>query len=138
MDAPNIAELMSEPVVLEALEQAWNDSMVGDPKRRHEEGGWIYCDTSTRTITAQRAAAGRRAALNLTSPPLVAGSVVVATYHTHPNPAADGWTTGPSPSDTESAWLVGVPCLIRAEDGIHATGPEVRRGGLGGNPGYPE
>ena len=138
MDAPSIAKLLIHPAVQEALEQAWNDSMVSDPKRRHEEGGWIFCDTATSTISASRAAAGRRASLNLDSPPLIAGSVIVATFHTHPNPAAENWTTGPSSSDTESAWLDGVPCLIRAEDGIHVTGPEARRGGLAGNAGFPE
>lgn len=136
--APNIAELLIHPVVQEALEQAWKDSMVADPKRRHEEGGWIYCEIATSAITARRAVAGRRASLNLDDPPLIAGSAIVATFHTHPNPAADGWTTGPSSSDTEAAWLDGVPCLIRAEDGVHVAGPEARRGGLSGNAGFPE
>jgi hypothetical protein len=27
--------------------------------------------------------------------------------------------------------------IIRAEDGIHTTGPTARRGGLAGNPGFP-
>jgi hypothetical protein len=36
-----------------------------------------------------------------------------------------------------SAWLFGVPCLIRADDGDHTTGPASRRGGLAGGPGYP-
>jgi hypothetical protein len=138
MDVPNVAELLNHPIVQQALEQAWNDSMINDSRRRHEEGGWIYCDTATRAISVRSAAAGRRASLNLGDPPLIAGSVVVATFHTHPNPAADGWTTGPSPSDTESALLDGVPCFIRAEDGIHLTGPEVRRGGLSGNAGFPD
>jgi hypothetical protein len=62
----------------------------------------------------------------------------VATFHTHPNPASEGWQTGPSESDTNSAWILGVPCMIRAEDGIHTTGPESRRGGLSGLPGYPD
>jgi hypothetical protein len=37
-----------------------------------------------------------------------------------------------------SAWELGVPCIIRAEDGIHTTGPDSRRGGLTGNPGFPD
>jgi len=138
MDAPNIGELLIHPVVHEALEQAWKDSIVSDPIRRHEEGGWIYCDTLANITSVRRAPAGRRAALDLNSPPLITGSVVVATFHTHPNPKAEGWTLGPSPADTESAWLDGVPCLIRAEDGIHFTGPEARRGGLAGNAGFPQ
>lgn len=138
MEAPSVQELANHPVVQEALEGAWKDSLVDDPERRHEEGGWIYCDATTMSISIQRAASGERALLNLNSPPIVAGSVVVGTFHTHPNPAADGWETGPSPGDEQSAWILGVPCIIRAEDGIHATGPDSRRGGLSGEPGYPK
>jgi len=75
--------------------------------------------------------------LDLSSPEIVPGSVVVATFHTHPNPSAEGWNPEPSDEDTESAWLLGVPCLIRADDGIHVTGPVSRRGGLLGGPGFP-
>jgi hypothetical protein len=137
MRAPTVAELQTEPVVLQALEQAWVDSCPDDPTRRHEEGGWIYADTTTGAISVRRATAGVRASVDLNLPPLVAGSVVVATFHTHPNPGSEGWETGPSRGDTESAHLFGVPCLIRAEDGIHVTGPDSRRGGLSGVPGYP-
>jgi hypothetical protein len=84
-----------------------------------------------------RAPAGTRARLDLNAPRLVPGAVVVATFHTHPNPISEGWAPGPSTGDTDSAWLLGVPCLIRAEDGIYTTGPESRRGGLKGEPGYP-
>jgi hypothetical protein len=73
----------------------------------------------------------------LNSPPLVAGSVVVATFHTHPNPSADGWDPRPSDDDELSANHLGVPCLIRADNGIHTTGPDSRRGGLSGDPGFP-
>ena len=137
MNAPTIAELLIDPVVMEALEHAWVDSLPDNPSLRHEEGGWVYQDTKTGTRTVQRASAGRRAELDLCTPPLVADAVVVATFHTHPNPSADGWVPGPSAADTESAWLLGVPCLIRADDGIHSTGPDSRRGGLAGAPGFP-
>jgi hypothetical protein len=137
MNAPTITELLNDPVVKDALEHAWLDSLPDDPSLRHEEGGWVYHDTKTGTLTVRRAPPGRRAALDLCTPPLVADSVVVATFHTHPNPSADGWDPGPSAGDTESAWLLGVPCLIRADDGVHSTGPDSRRGGLTGAPGFP-
>lgn len=137
MRSPTAAELQNEPLVLQALEQAWIDSCSDDPTRRHEEGGWIYADTTTGTVSIRRAAPGGRAVVDLNLPPTVSGSVVVATFHTHPNPSSEGWEIGPSRGDTESAYLFGVPCLIRAEDGIHVTGPDSRRGGLSGNPGYP-
>src|SRR5262249_2063053 len=105
---------------------------------RHEEGGWAFANVTTGEISVRRSVAGTRALLDLNTPPVVPGSVVVATFHTHPNPSAEGWEPGPSPSDTNSAWLLGVPCLIRADNGIHVTGPNVRRGGLAGNPGFPD
>jgi hypothetical protein len=137
MDAPTISELLADPTVIQALEDAWADSLPGDSARRHEEGGWIYMDTTTGIITVWRAAPGAQSVLDLSAPPMVSGSVVVGTFHTHPNPSADGWDPGPSTDDTRSAHLLGVPCLIRADDGVHTTGPDARRGGLAGGPGFP-
>ena len=137
MQAPTVANLLKDLIVRQALEQAWMDSLPADPAQRHEEGGWVYADTTTGAITVQRAPAGVRASLDLNTPPIVPDAVVVATFHTHPNPSAEGWNPGPSAADTRSAWLFGVPCLIRADDGVHTTGPDSRRGGLAGGPGYP-
>jgi hypothetical protein len=137
MQAPTAAELLHETVVQQALEQAWNDSLPDDPAQRHEEGGWIYMDTAIGNVLVRRAAAGSQATLDLSTPPVVPGAVVVATYHTHPNPSDEGWEPGPSTADTQSAWLFGVPCLIRADDGVHTTGSASRRGGLTGGPGFP-
>lgn len=94
-------------------------------------------NVSTGEISVRRATGGQAAFINLNNPPIVEDSVVVATFHTHPNPVAEGWQSGPSPGDTDSAFLLGVPCIIRAEDGIHTTGPDSRRGGLAGAPGFP-
>jgi hypothetical protein len=137
MDAPTAADLLSDPTVRAALEEAWADSLPDDPVLRCEEGGWIYMDTASRAISIRRAAAGDQAALDLSSPPEVRGCVVVATFHTHPNPSVEGWDPGPSAGDTASAWLLGVPCPIRADVGVHTTGPAARRGGLSGAPGFP-
>jgi hypothetical protein len=137
MQAPTSDELLKDPTVLRVLDEAWTDSLVNDPAQRHEEGGWIYCDTTTGAIITRRAPSGEHAELDVSSPPSVAGSVVVGTFHTHPNPSAEGWDSGPSDQDTKSASLLGVPCFIRADDGIHSTGPESRRGGMTGHPGFP-
>ena len=75
--------------------------------------------------------------LSLGNPPLLLNHVIVGTYHTHPNPASEGWATEPSTQDEQAARYTGVPWLIRAEDGDHSTGPSSRRGGLGGGPGFP-
>ena len=88
-------------------------------------------------IATRRATSGQQAGIDLTMPPAISGSVVIGTFHTHPNPSADGWDAGASSADTESALLFGVPCLIRADIGIHTTVPGNRRGGLGGGPGFP-
>jgi hypothetical protein len=134
---PTAAELLADPVVSQALEQAWLDSETGDPTRRHEEGGWIYLDTATGALSMRRAASGRRSAIDLQNPDLVDGCVVVGKFHTHPNPTSEGWNPGPSPSDRRVDALDGVPDLIRADDGVYVSGPDSRRGGLVGGPGYP-
>jgi hypothetical protein len=137
MQAPTATELLNDPAVRQALDRAWLDSRPHDPDQRHEEGGWVYVDTTSGAVSCRRAPAGAQAKLNVSTPPVVAGAVVVATFHTHPNPSAEGWDPGPSTADTKSAWLFGVPCLIRADDGVHTTGPVSRRGGLAGDAGYP-
>jgi hypothetical protein len=137
VNAPTSAELLKLSAVIRALEEAWQDSLPHDPLLRHEEGGWVYADVTTGAIAIRRAPAGQRALIDLNSPPVVPNSVVIATFHTHPNPSAEGWTPEPSAGDTHSAWALGVPCLVRADNGIHTTGPASRRGGLGGAPGYP-
>ena len=81
--------------------------------------------------------AGTRHRLSLANPPLLPNHVIVGTFHTHPNPASEAWATGPSTQDAQAARYTGVPWLIRAEDGDHSTGPDSRRGGLAGGPGYP-
>jgi hypothetical protein len=137
LQPPTIADLLSNPIVQQALEDAWTDSMSGDPARRHEEGGWIYMELVTEDISIRRTPAGGKALLPLDLPPIITGSVVVGTFHTHPNPTAEGWEPGPSPNDQFWATQSGVPWLIRADDGVYATGPNCRRGGLGGAPGFP-
>ena len=135
--APTATELLADPIVQAALAQAWVDSLPHDPLGRHEEGGWVYMDVATGVISVRRAQRVDEATIYLSNPLLVAGSVVVATFHTHPNPSSEGWNPGPSGSDEISASFLGVPCLIRADDGTHTTGPASRRGGLSGGPGFP-
>jgi len=137
MQAPTMAELLSNPVVRRALEEAWLDSQAEDSARRHEEGGWIYVELVSGAFMVRRAPRGRRSSIDLNQPPLLAGAVVVGKFHTHPNPTAEGWLPGPSEADRRNTARHGVPSLIRADDGVHTSGPDRRRGGLSGNPGYP-
>jgi hypothetical protein len=134
---PSAAELLRNAAVIAAMEGAWRDSLVGDSIGRHEEGGWIYLEIATAAIVTRRAPAGTRSRLSLANPPLLPGHVIVGTFHTHPNLASEGWTTGPSNQDILAAEYSGVPWLVRAEDGNYHAGPDRRRGGIAGGPGYP-
>jgi len=134
---PTASELLADSTVSQALDDAWSDSDVSDPNNRHEEGGWIYLDLSTGAIAIQRAPTGSRNRLSLANPPFLLNHVIVGTFHTHPNPASEGWKTEPSEQDESAAHYSGVPWLVRAEDGDYWTGPANRRGGLSGSPGFP-
>src|SRR5262249_45790695 len=115
---------------------AWADSLADDPALRHEEGGWIYSDGNTGQIQIRRAQPGGQAAVDLTHPPHLQGCVVVATYHTHPNPTAEGWNPEPSDVDRRLAGESGVPWFIVSDMGIYVAGPDHRVGGLAGPAGY--
>lgn len=134
---PTVASLQNNPTVQQALEQAWTDSQPNDPAHRHEEGGWIYINTTTGEITVLRQTPGQQAGIDLSNPPIVEGSVIVGKFHTHPNPTAEGWRPGPSDQDIAVDARHGVPDLIRADDGVYHSGPDSRRGGLEGGPGFP-
>jgi hypothetical protein len=136
--APSAAELETNPVVQAAIEAAWVESLVSDPQRRHEEGGWIYFNPTTSEVTIIRAPTGSRAAIDLNNPPEVPAHFVVGKFHTHPNTTAEGWDPGPSQGDIIVDERHGVPDLIRADNGLHHSGPATRRRGLIGSPGFPE
>lgn len=137
MGAPSATELSANAVVRAALAAAWADSLPDDPAQRHEEGGWIYQNLTTGAIEVRRAVRGAQASISLAHPPAIDGCVVVGKFHTHPNPSAEGWEPGPSPQDRRIDAVHGVPDLIQADDGVYYSGPDRRRGGLGGNAGYP-
>lgn len=136
--APSAAELLRNPVVDAAIEAAWLDSLPNDAVDRHEEGGWIYFELSSGTVSVVRSSAGGTKAIELYSPPEIPGCVVVGKFHTHPNPSAEGWDPEPSPQDEVVDELHGVPDLIRSDQGMFTAGPDSRRGGLGGRPGFPD
>jgi len=134
---PTVHDLIKHPAVAAAVERAWIDSRADDPDLRHEEGGWIYLNLISGEILTRRVSAGSRAELIIGVPPIVVDSVVIGTFHTHPNPSSEGWRAGPSVDDEQVHDLIGVPGIIRADNGIHTTGPISRRGGLAGPPGFP-
>ncbi len=135
--APIFAELRINPVVAQAIEEAWRDSEADAPDQRHEEGGWVYQNLRTGEVCVRRALAGGQAHIDLSSPPALEHCVVVGKFHTHPNPTSEGWEAGPSAGDRYVDELHGVPDLIRSDNGIYASGPDGRRGGLAGGSGFP-
>jgi hypothetical protein len=58
--APSADELLANPVVVRALQEAWADPNVADAARRHEEGGWIYYELGSGALTVLRAPGGGR------------------------------------------------------------------------------
>ena len=136
-DAPNAAELQSHAVVQAAFAAAWADSFPDDPALRHEEGGYIYFNLAMGEVMVRRAQPGLLDELDLSNPPEINDYYVVATFHTHPNPASLGWMHDPSPSDYSTANRWGVPFFIISEENVYVIGPDRRVGGCTGPRGYP-
>lgn len=166
--APTGAEMRTDPIVRAALNTAWAASTpaitiwpvhdntqpagpcnppIGAPPPAtpaHEEGGFIYMNLITSDLATRPVPAGGQAVLTLNNPPLVADSIVVGAYHTHPNVGvcwgAPFFSTG---IVGDTTWTVnnGVPLLMRgafpaiANISDHATG--TRRRHLAGNRGLP-
>ena len=137
MDAPTADELRADPVVQAAFAAAWADSFPDDPVLRHEEGGFIYFEPVLKRVSVRRTLPGVRDLLDLSRPPILPGSYLVATFHTHPNPTAEGWRPYPSDEDDELAVDSGVPWFVVSDVGVHVTGPIRRVNGLNGPPGFP-
>ena len=94
-------------------------------------------DLATNELFVQRAPKGKAAELIIGDPPLFGNSIVVGLFHTHPNPRSEGWDPGPGDADRFAHEMLGLPGLIRSEEGVHTVGPACRRGGVVGGPGYP-
>ena len=98
-------DLHTHPLIAAEMNRAWQESQAGDPAARHEEGGYIVriLDLS---YGVDRWPRGDRS--RIFPPPLQVGNryndrVVIAAFHTHPNPPLDEegreWDQGPSESD---------------------------------------
>jgi hypothetical protein len=136
-DAPSADELRANPVVQAAFAAAWADSFADDPVLRHEEGGYIYFNPTTGNVMVRRFPPGSEGFLDLSSPPDIRDHYLVATFHTHPTPAALGWMPDPSPDDFSLAVGSGVPWFIVSEEATYVVGPDRRAGGCSGPRGYP-
>jgi hypothetical protein len=136
-EAPSAADLQANPVVQAAFAAAWADSLVDDAVLRHEEGGYLYSNVTTGAVIIRRVLPGERDAIRLHQPPILPDCFLVATFHTHPNPLAEGWIPEPSPEDREGAAETGMPWFVITELGVLHVGPDRRVGGLTGPGGYP-
>ena len=115
---PSAGTLIGDPTVRGALSSAWALSSAsltcaGGPTLAHEEGGWIYLNIITGAITTQAATAGAQASIDLWSPPDVDDSVIVATFHTHPNVGPCWGAPFASTPDISNANKRGVPNIVR-------------------------
>ncbi len=135
MEAPSADELQNDPTVRAAFAAAWADSFPDDPLLRHEEGGFIHYNPGTGTIAIRRTPPGWRSELDLSKPPLVRDSFLVAIFHTHPN--AIGFMPDPSREDHDLADDAGIPFFTISEEQTYVIGPDRRIGGCTGPAGYP-
>jgi hypothetical protein len=145
---PYLEEIMRDPAVVAALDLAWRDTNadIVPVISAAEQGGWIYMNLRTGRLTiirkenrlgpANRPGENQQGYLNinLNSPQLIAGSVVVAIFHTHPSVPF----TGASDPDRALDTFHGVPGIIRGRDGQYDfTGPERRAGDFQSAARYP-
>ena len=137
IEPPSATELQVDPTVQAAFAAAWADSFPDDPQLRHEEGGFIYYNPTTGMIAIRRTRPGFRNELDLSHPPTVRNSFLIAIFHTHPSPAAVGSMPDPSRDDHELADGAGIPFFTITEEQTYVIGPERRVGGCTGPVGYP-
>lgn len=123
----NVNDVLNDPRVQEALDQAWADSLEGTPEER-EEGGYIQQCVNVNALTGERSyftqvlrwPHGTFDSSSPSYPPRQTESCrTVATFHTHPGPEstapdADGHENPiPSSADYMSAANDGLPGIIR-------------------------
>ncbi|HEY0706918.1 MAG TPA: hypothetical protein VGG33_08980 [Polyangia bacterium] len=118
--APNIDEMLSDPAVQQALDDAWGRRIPGQER---EHGGWIYLNTQTRRLETRDQTAGGQAEIDLWNHPIAPHLRLVGVFHIHPN-SGPNWVQGPSPQDGRIDFLRGVPDIVRAENGFYLSGPE--------------
>jgi hypothetical protein len=136
--APTGDQLMGNPIVTSAMDDAWANSNVGakNPNDWRENGGYIFMNVVSGQISILKGAQGNWGAMNLPDPELKAipdDNIVVAIFHTHPNPAGK---PGCEDHDTQKSQLDGVPDVVRATKGPFPCGVS-RRLHLAGARGYP-
>ena len=134
-NSPASGALLADPTVQAALSTAWaacGASMtipgVPAPPGVHEEGGYIYMDVISATISTSMAKPGARASLPLNDPDPPDESITIGGFHTHPN-VGPGWGA-PFASPPDISWSTrnGIPLLIRGAFPVVATTSDTSTG----------
>lgn len=120
---PELERIANDPGVRAEINKSWNNSNPHGPgASKKEQGFWVVKDSKTGALTVQQFPS------NGTRDSLMPGPVpngAVAFFHTHPNTAAEGYTSGPSPADVRFANAKGVPGIIQSHDGMYYFGPKL-------------
>jgi hypothetical protein len=127
--APTAEELSSDPLVDHELKKAWADSRPNAPEVprgtpgsvKQEQGGWLVWAKNSGRVSVTRVPGGTRDGLGTiagTRPADSENQQVVGWFHTHPNTAAEGYRSGPSPADVSWQNAYGkAPGLIETHEG---------------------
>ena len=97
--------LLSDPAICAEISRAWRESPPDDPTGRHEEGGFIVRnpDRSHGVERWPRGGQSRIMPPSLDVNNCYNAKMVIATFHTHPNPPVDEsgreWEQDTSTSD---------------------------------------
>ncbi len=126
-----VDDILKEPLVQDALRDAWQDSSEGTPGE-HEEGGFVLeCvsisqdGTVSYTIRIFRLDSGDNKQLDPGRPEFPSGCRAIAFFHTHPGPEKghpqedDFHNNIPSTRDNNWADQSGLPGIL-----VYGTGPE--------------
>jgi hypothetical protein len=146
---PGAGTLLSDATVQAALAAAWAASGAAltpappapAPPGVHEEGGYIYLDIITNTISTSSAAPGAQASLPLNDPAPPDHAITIAGFHTHPNVGPVWGSPFASGADINWATRNGIPLLIRgafpAVVNIVDTSTGTARAHIAGERGFP-
>jgi hypothetical protein len=124
--SPGQLDLLDNPVIQQALDEAWVDSQEGTPEE-HEEGGYVYqCGNTTAsgeviwTYEIERWPTGEVDHISAPDPSPAPGCRTLADFHTHPgapkdDPRANDKYSNDLPSDEDfiSSKDLGIPGIVR-------------------------
>eukprot|EP01018_Ginkgo_biloba_P005714 Gb_21249 [translate_table: standard] len=152
---PTASQIIPNNNFMNAAENAWNESMLGNGKYQIR-GGWVYADAEDPTKLIIRPADKCRSnpgtvadvekdperveiyldypENDQSSPPAPAGYKVVADFHVHPFPGV--YQEPEDPDEYIRAYNRDVPGILFSCEGIFYYGPD-RRSTMAGPIGYP-